>query len=60
MLAVTALGEFDGVEPVTRSGATIGNVVAVAGPLGNAKRGLDVLFDRAVATDGTIDPVAVA
>lgn len=60
MLAVTALGEFDGVEPVTRSGATIGNVVAVAGPLGNAKRGLDILFDRAVAPDGTIDPVAVA
>lgn len=60
MLAVTALGEFDGVEPVTRSGATIGNVVAVAGALGNAKRGLDILFDRAVAPDGTIDPVAVA
>jgi thiamine-monophosphate kinase len=60
MLAVTALGEFDGVEPVTRSGASIGNVVAVAGQLGNAKRGLDILFDRAVAPDGTIDPVAVA
>ncbi|CAB4577716.1 unannotated protein [freshwater metagenome] len=60
MLAVTALGEFDGVEPVTRSGASIGNVVAVAGALGNAKRGLDILFDCAVAPDGAIDPVAVA
>jgi thiamine-monophosphate kinase len=60
MLAVTALGEFDGTEPVTRSGATIGNRVAVAGSLGDAKRGLDILFDRAVAPDGTVDPVAVA
>lgn len=60
MLAVTALGEFDGVEPVTRSGATIGNAVAVAGTLGAAKRGLDILFDRAIAPDGAIDVVAVA
>ena len=60
MLAVTALGECDGVEPVTRSGASIGNVVAVAGQLGLAKRGLDILFDRAVDSDGNIDPAAVA
>lgn len=60
MLAVTALGEFDGTEPVTRSGAAIGNIVAVAGSLGDAKRGLDILFDRAVAPDGTVDTSAVA
>ncbi len=60
MLAVTALGEFDGTEPITRSGASIGNVVAVAGSLGDAKRGLDILFDCAVAPDGTVDGAAVA
>jgi thiamine-monophosphate kinase len=59
-VAVTALGEFDGVDPVTRAGASIGNVVAVAGELGNAKRGLDLLFARAVATDGAIDVTEVA
>ncbi|MEN9739939.1 MAG: thiamine-phosphate kinase [Actinomycetota bacterium] len=45
MLAVTATGEFDGVEPVTRAGARIGHIVAVAGALGHAKRGLDLLFE---------------
>lgn len=60
MLSVTALGEFDGTDPVLRSGASLGNVVAVAGPLGNAKRGLDMLFTRAIDADGTIDPAAVA
>lgn len=59
VLAVTATGEFDGVSPVTRAGARIGNIVAIAGELGNAKRGLDLLFDRALV-DGTPDPVAVA
>lgn len=60
MLAVTALGEFDGVEPVTRAGASVGNVVAVAGQLGAAQRGLDLLISRAVRADGTIDDSAVA
>ena len=59
MLAVTATGEFDDVEPVTRSGAQIGHIVAVAGELGNAKRGLDLLFERALI-DGKPDPVRVA
>lgn len=57
MLAVTATGEFDGVDPVTRAGAQIGNVVAVAGELGAAKRGLDVLMAGALV-DG--HPVAEA
>lgn len=59
MLAVTATGEFDGVEPVTRSGAQIGHQVAVAGELGNAKRGLDLLLANALP-DGVPDLVAVA
>jgi thiamine-monophosphate kinase len=59
MLAVTATGEFDGVEPVTRAGAQIGHVVAVAGELGHAKRGLDLLLSHALH-DGTPDPTTVA
>lgn len=59
MVAVTATGEFDGVEPVTRSGAAIGNLVAVAGELGAAKRGLDLLLAGAVGADGSPDRDAV-
>jgi thiamine-monophosphate kinase len=59
MLAVTALGEFDGVDPVTRAGASIGNVVAVAGALGNAKRGLDLLFSQALDSNGEVNTEAV-
>lgn len=59
MLAVTATGEFDRTEPVTRAGAQIGNVVAVAGELGAAKRGLDLLLGQALV-NGTPDPAIVA
>ena len=59
MLAVTATGEFDGVTPVTRAGAHIGHRVAVAGNLGNAKRGLDLLFAEALV-HGIPDRAVVA
>lgn len=59
MVAVTATGEFDGVAPVTRAGAAIGHRVAVAGTLGDAKRGLDLLLSRALA-DGRPDEAEVA
>jgi thiamine-monophosphate kinase len=49
MLTVTALGDLAGREPVTRSGARPGDVVAVAGTLGSAAAGLAVL------THGTLD-----
>jgi thiamine-monophosphate kinase len=42
-VAVTALGDLEGREPVTRSGARPGDVVAVAGRLGWAAAGLAVL-----------------
>lgn len=45
-VAVTALGDLEGREAVTRSGARPGDVVAVAGELGLAARGLAVLFGR--------------
>lgn len=38
-LSVTALGDLDGVPPVRRSGARPGDVVAVAGPLGDSAAG---------------------
>ncbi|MEV5071355.1 thiamine-phosphate kinase [Microbacterium sp. LMI12-1-1.1] len=56
-IAVTALGALAGRAPVLRSGAHVGDVVAVAGELGRAARGLRTLFTR--FTDATGDPVAV-
>lgn len=45
-IAVTALGDLEGRPPVTRAGASAGDVVAVAGELGLAAHGLAVLFGR--------------
>lgn len=56
-IAVTALGVLDGVEPVQRSGARAGDVVALAGDSGRAAAGLRLLFDR--FRDATGTPVAV-
>lgn len=43
ILAVTALGDMNGVKPVTRSGGRAGDRVAIAGRLGYAAAGLAVL-----------------
>ncbi|WP_334147655.1 thiamine-phosphate kinase [Microbacterium sp.] len=45
-VAVTALGDLGGRRAVTRAGARPGDVVAVAGELGHAARGLGILFGR--------------
>jgi len=45
--AVTALGDLGGREAVTRSGAAPGDIVAYAGQLGLAGRGLRILFEHA-------------
>lgn len=56
-IAVTALGALAGRAPVLRSGAAAGDVVAVAGELGRAARGLRILFER--FTDAAGRPIAV-
>lgn len=53
-VAVTALGDLEGRRPVTRDGARPGDVVAVAGELGHAARGLSVLFSRFRVGDSPI------
>lgn len=45
-IAVTALGDLEGRDAVTRAGAHPGDVLAVAGELGLAAHGLAVLFGR--------------
>lgn len=43
-IAVTAFGDLEGRAPVTRSGAQLGDIVAVSGVLGAAAEGLRLLF----------------
>ncbi len=52
-IAVTAFGDLEGRQPVLRSGASPGDVVAVAGVLGEAAASLRLLFAEAV------DPVGI-
>lgn len=56
-VAVTALGSLDGRPAVLRSGARPGDAVAVAGELGQAARGLAILFER--FTDGAGEPISL-
>uniref|UniRef100_UPI0025D4F913 thiamine-phosphate kinase n=1 Tax=uncultured Microbacterium sp. TaxID=191216 RepID=UPI0025D4F913 len=56
-VAVTALGGLEGRAPVLRSGAREGDGVYVIGELGEAARGLEVLFER--FTDAAGLPVVI-
>jgi thiamine-monophosphate kinase len=56
-IAVTALGSLDGRAPVLRSGARPGDVMAFAGELGSAARGLALLFERFRDAAGSPLPV---
>ncbi|AYG02165.1 thiamine-phosphate kinase [Gryllotalpicola protaetiae] len=58
-VAVTAFGDLEGRPPVRRSGARSGDVVAVAGELGVAARGLRLLFEHGRVEALRIDDHAV-
>ncbi|PRY69880.1 thiamine-phosphate kinase [Glaciihabitans tibetensis] len=58
-ITVTAFGDLEGRAPVRRSGARIGDVIAVAGVLGMAAAGLRLLFADAVV-GGEPDATAAA
>ena len=45
-IAVTAFGDLEGRPPVTRSGARVGDTIAVAGAIGHAAAGLRMLFEH--------------
>jgi thiamine-monophosphate kinase len=51
-IAVTAFGDLQGRDAVLRSGAQVGDVVAVSGPLGDSARALQLLFQYAVDSLG--------
>lgn len=59
-IAVTAFGDLEGRQPVLRSGAKVGDAVAVSGPLGDAAAGLRILFAHAVDTHGEPDAALAA
>jgi thiamine-monophosphate kinase len=58
-ISVTAHGDLEGREPILRSGAKAGDVLAVAGTLGRAAAGLSLLFsgdaDAISAYDALVD-----
>jgi thiamine-monophosphate kinase len=61
MISVTVVGDLEGRAPVTRSGATAGDLVAHAGPLGLSSRGLSELLEKGsdpVSLRETSDAVA--
>jgi thiamine-monophosphate kinase len=56
-VAVTAFGDLEDRNPVLRSGARVGDVIAVSGPLGLAAAGLRLLFAEGMV-DGEPDASA--
>ncbi len=60
VIAVTAFGDLEGRDPVRRSGARAGDLVAVSGALGLAARGIELLFADAVDEHGHPDADRVA
>ena len=59
-IAVSAFGDLEGRAPVLRSGARVGDVVAVSGALGDAAAGLRLLFSDAVVGEAPDADLAAA
>ena len=59
-VAVTALGDLQGRPAVLRSGARVGDTVALAGIQGVSARGLSTLFRRFTDADGAPIPIDFA
>ncbi len=59
-IVVTAFGDLEGRAPVLRSGARVGDQIAIAGVLGVAAYGLQLLFADGVGADGRPDRDAAA
>lgn len=59
-IAVTAFGDLEGRPAVLRSGARVGDLVAVSGVLGAAAAALRLLFSEAVDADGVPDAARAA
>lgn len=58
-IVITAFGDLEGRAPVLRSGACVGDVIAVSGTLGLAAEGLRLLFTEGIV-DGEPDAAAAA
>lgn len=58
--AVTAFGDLEGRDAVLRSGARVGDQVAVSGALGESAAALRLLFERAVDEHGEPDAALAA
>ncbi|MFM8927753.1 MAG: thiamine-phosphate kinase [Rhodoluna sp.] len=58
-VSVTAHGDLEGRNPVLRSGAKVGDVIAIAGTLGKAAAGLDFLISNGSAKDAFDDLVSI-
>lgn len=55
ILSVTVLGDLHGRQPVLRSGASVGDVVCVAGELGSSERGYRILMEHTSRRRGVLE-----
>ena len=60
MLAITALGDLAGAQPVTRAGARAGDVLAISGAVGQSAAGLALLMAGSAESSPTTSMLAAA